>query len=77
MSLESKIIECASAAYGVPAKQITPNTDIRNDLSSKSMNMLAFVSGIENDLDIVIPLGQTGNLITIQDFIDKAKDSES
>ena len=73
MDIEKIVIESAAAAYMVPEDQITPSTDIRKDLSNKSMQMLAFISGIENECGVAIPLGQTGELITIQDFIDKAK----
>lgn len=72
MAIEEIVIQCASNAYKVPAEQITLETDIRRDLSNKSMNMLAFVAGIENECGVVIPLAKTGSLKTIQDFVDEA-----
>ena len=74
MSLEEQIIDCAASAYMVSAELISPETVVRAELSPKSMSMLAFVSSIENECDIVIPLSQTSELITIQDFIDKARE---
>lgn len=74
MTLEEQIIECAASGYRVPAEQITLETDLRNDLSPKSLNMLAFVSGIENELDVSIPMSLVGDMHTVQDFVDKVKE---
>lgn len=74
MTLEKQIIECAAAGYMVPADQITLETDLRTDLSPKSLNMLAFVSGIENELDVAIPMSLVSDLRTVQDFVNKVKE---
>lgn len=73
MNVEELIIELASKAYRKDASEITLGTDIRNELSSKSIMMLAFISAIENELDVTIPMSQANNLKTIQDFVDVVK----
>ena len=74
MEIEETIRECAANAYRVPVGQITMSTDLRSDLSPKSMNMLAFVSGVENELDVAIPMSLVGSLKTVQDFVDKVRE---
>ena len=74
MTIEEQIIELLSKTYKTGADGITMDTDIRKDLSSKSIMMLAFISSIENELDVSIPLSESNALNTVQDFVDKVKE---
>ncbi|MDO4290407.1 MAG: phosphopantetheine-binding protein [Eggerthellaceae bacterium] len=74
MTVEEVVIECAAAAYRVDASAITPATSVKDDLGNKSLPLLAFVSGIEEELDVTIPMGTAQGMSTIQEFIDKAKE---
>ncbi len=69
--MEQKIIECAAMVYGVQAGSITMETDIREDLSSQSIKLLAFVSAVEEECGVVIDFSQVGGLKTIGDVVDK------
>lgn len=71
MNTEQAIIQCAADAYCVQASTITLDTDIREDLSNQSMKLLAFISSIEDELDVQIDLGEAGGLKTIRDFVEK------
>ena len=74
MNIEEKVIACAADAYDVDVEKITLDTDIRNDLSNQSMLMIAFISGIEDELDVSIELRDAGKLNTIADFVGKVKE---
>lgn len=71
MNIEETVIKCAAEAYGVEAATITPVTNIREDLANQSLKMIAFISGIEDALDVSIELRDAGKLITIADFVTK------
>lgn len=68
------VIVCAADAYGVDASEITPATDIREDLSNESMKMIVMISSIEEETDVTIEIQEASLLNTIQDFVDKVKE---
>jgi acyl carrier protein len=70
-AVEKTIIQCASEAYDVDASTITLDTDIRKQLSKQSLLLVAFISSIEDELDVVIDLGEAAELKTIRDFARK------
>lgn len=70
-TIELKVIECAAEAYSVEASSITLDTDIRNDISNQSLKLVAFISGIEDELEVTIDLGEAAELKTIRDFANK------
>lgn len=74
MNIEKTVIECAAIAYQADASAITLNTDIREDLSTQSLKMVAFISCIEDELDVQIDLQDATNLKTIQDFVNKVNE---
>ena len=74
MDIEKLLIELASKSFRKDASEITPETDIRKELSGKSIMMLAFISAIENELDVAIPMSQANHLNTIQDFVNAVKE---
>jgi acyl carrier protein len=71
MTIEKAIIQCAADAYGVDVSTITPDTNIREELSNQSLKLVAFISGIEDELDVKVDLRDAGKLKTIHDFVDK------
>lgn len=72
--IEEKVIACAAEAYMVDADTITLDTDIRVDLSNQSMKMIAFISGIEDELDVTIEIREASTLNTIRDFVNKVNE---
>ena len=72
--LETTVLNCCAEAYCVDVQSITPATDIREDLSNQSLKLLAFISGIEEELDVTIDMNDAGKLITIADFIEKVRE---
>lgn len=74
MNIEEKIIACAAEAYEIDAAAITLDTQIREDLSNQSLLMVAFISGIEDEVGVSIELRDAAKLITISDFVAKAKE---
>ncbi|MBE5970413.1 MAG: acyl carrier protein [Lachnospiraceae bacterium] len=75
--LTKTVIECAAAGYEVDASTITPQTDIREDLSNQSMKMIVMISEIEERLGVTIDIPDAGNLNTIADFVQKVKELQN
>lgn len=73
MNIEEIVIRCAAEAYDVDAASITPDTNIREELSNQSMKMIIFMSGIEDELNVTIEIREAAELNTIRDFVNKAK----
>ena len=74
MNIEKTVIECAALAYQVDASAITLTTDIREELSTQSLKMVAFISCIEDELDVQVDLREAADLKTIQDFVNKVNE---
>ena len=68
------VIDAAAEAYDVDPSAITPDTDIREDLSPQSMKMIVMLSSIEEALDITIDITEAGELNTIAEFVAKVKE---
>lgn len=49
-------------------------TKLRAEISNRSMLLLAFLSSLENEFDVMIPIKESGNLVTVQDFADRVKE---
>ena len=73
--ITKKVIECAAMVYEVEESEISPETDIREDLSAQSIKIIAFVGGLEEAFGVVIDFAEAGELITIADFVNKVKES--
>lgn len=69
--IETTVIECAAEAYCVDADSLSTATVIREELSSQSLKMVAFISCIEDQLDVSIDLRDAASLKTIGDFVNK------
>ena len=74
MNIEEKVIACAAEAYNVDVSTISLNTVIRQELSSQSLVLIAFISSIEDALGVSIDLRDAGKLLTIGDFVEKTKE---
>lgn len=72
-NIEQIVIECAAEAYSVEPDTIGPDTDIRNEISNQSLKLVAFISSIEDELNVTIDLGEAAELKTIRDFAEKVK----
>lgn len=66
--LEQKIIELVSVAY--KADNVTLDTNFKTDLKGASVQMVALVSEIENELDAVIMLQDASACATVKDLVD-------
>ena len=71
MTIEKTVIECAALVYRKDASTLSLNTNIYEELSSQSLLMVAFISCIEDELDIQIELREAAELKTIGDFVKK------
>lgn len=74
MNIEEKIIECAAETYEIDKETITLETNIREELSNKSLLMIAFISNIEDVLGANVDLRDASKLFTIGDFVTKVKE---
>lgn len=63
-----KMQQCVAEAYGVDAASVTPETDIRKDLSAVSLKLLVLLSNIEDEFDVEITMAEAGDLRTVADF---------
>ena len=77
MDIEKKIIELAAKVYEKDESSITPETNIREELSNQSMKLIALISFIEDELDVVIEFQTAMGLVTIGDVIDKVKELQA
>lgn len=68
------VVTAAADAYGVDEAGLTMATDIREDLSNESMKMIAMISMIEDELGVTIEIQEAGNMNTLADFVNKAKE---
>ncbi len=66
--LEEKIIELVSVAY--KTDNVTLETSFKNDLKGASVQMVALVSEIENELDATIMLADASACATVADLVD-------
>ena len=66
--LEEKIIALVSVAY--KTDNVTLETSFKNDLKGASVQMVALVSEIENELDATIMLADASACATVADLVD-------
>lgn len=66
--LEEKIIELVSVSY--KASNVTLETSFKTDLKGASVQMVALVSEIENELDATITLQDASACATVADLVD-------
>ena len=65
-----KIKVILSEQFGVDDADITMETSFKNDLGGASVQMVALVSEIENELDAVIMLADASQCATVGELTD-------
>lgn len=68
--LEAKIIELVAVAYKQDAAALSLETSFKDDLKGASVQMVALVAEIENELDAEIMLADASGCQTIADLVD-------
>ena len=68
--LEAKVIELVAFSYKKDASELTVETSFKEDLAGASVQMVALVSEIENELDATLMLADASACATIGDLVD-------
>ena len=68
--LEAQIIEMVAMSYKKDAGELSVDTSFKDDLGGASVQMVALVSEIENELDAVLMLADASACKTIGDLVD-------
>lgn len=68
--LEAKIIELVAVSYGKDKSEVTLSTSFKDDLKGASVQMVALVSEIENELDAMVALQDAAVCETVADLVD-------
>jgi acyl carrier protein len=69
--LEEKVIGFFAVTFQKEAKALGRETLIKEELGGTSMKMVALISLVENELDIMIPLPEAAKFKTIGEVIDR------
>ena len=72
--LEAKVIELVEISYGKAAGEVTLETSFKDDLKGASVQMVALVSEIENELDAMVALQDASACETVKDLVDKVEE---
>ena len=72
--LEEKIIELVATSYKMDASDITLETSFKDDLKGASVQMVALVSEIENELDAMVALQDAAACETVKDLVDAVEE---
>lgn len=68
--LESQVINMVATSYKKNAEELTTVTSFKEDLGGASVQMVALVSEIENELDVELMLADASACATIGDLVD-------
>ena len=68
--LEAKIIELVTISYKKAPGEVTLETSFKTDLGGASVQMVALVSEIENELDAMVALQDAAACETVADLVD-------
>lgn len=68
--LEAKIIELVAISYKKDPSAVTLETSFKADLKGASVQMVALVSEIENELDAMVALQDAAACETVADLVD-------
>ncbi len=71
--LEAKVIELVEMSFGKAPGEVTLETSFKDDLKGASVQMVALVSEIENELDAMVALQDASACETVADLIDKVE----
>ncbi len=67
--LEAKVLELVALSYKKNAADLSMETSFKTDLAGASVQMVALVSEIENELDATIMLADASACETIGDLV--------
>lgn len=68
--LEAKVIELVATSFKKDAASLSTATSFKDDLGGASVQMVALVAEVENELDATIMLADASACATIGDFVD-------
>ena len=68
--LEAQIIEMVATSYKRDASELSVDTSFKEELGGASIQMVALVSEIENELDAVLMIADASACATIGDLVD-------
>lgn len=68
--LEAKVLELVAASYKKDLSTLSVDTSFKDDLGGASVQMVALVSEIENELDACIMLADASACATVGDLVD-------
>ena len=68
--LEAKVLELVAISYDRDAAELSVDTSFKEDLQGASIQMVALVAEIENELDAFIQLQDAAGCATVGDLID-------
>ena len=68
--LEAKVIELVAISYGRDAGELSLTTSFKENLGGASLQMVALVAELENELDVSLMLSDAGDCQVIRDLVD-------
>lgn len=68
--LEAQVLTMVAMSYKQDVKDLSTATSFREDLGGASLQMVALVSEIENELDVELMLSEASACVTIGDLTD-------
>ena len=71
--LEAKVCELVAISYGKDPSEITVETSFKDDLGGASVQMVALVAEIENELDAMIALQDAAACATVAELVDEVE----
>ncbi len=70
----AQVLKMVAMSYKVEESTLTENTSFKTDLGGASVQMVALVSEIENELDVALMLADVSACETIADLIGLIED---
>ncbi len=68
--LEEQVLKLVAASYKKDVGELSMETSFKDDLGGASVQMVALVSEIENELDATLMLADASACSTISDLVD-------
>ena len=68
--LEAKVCELVAISYKKDPSEITVNTSVKDDLQGASIQMVALVAEIENELEAAVTLQEASACETVGALVD-------
>ncbi len=68
--LEAQVLELVAACYKKDAASLSMETTFKEDLAGASVQMVALVSEIENELDATVMLSDASACATVGELVD-------